>query len=118
MKNTHEYMEKLYQTVDNLDVNTLSNFLHDDVVFQFSNANPVAGKNAVLDVNRQFFDSITSMSHTLKGSWQQGSEHICNGQVDYVRKDGSQFSALFATILTTREGLITNYRIYADVSEL
>jgi len=58
------------------------------------------------------------MSHTLKGSWQQGNESICNGPVDYVRIDGSDYSAQFVTILTIREGLITDYRIYADVSGL
>lgn len=118
MNNVHEYMKSLYQIVDNRDVESLASFLHDDVSFCFSNADLVSGKDAVIDMNSQFFDSIANMSHTLKGSWQQGNESICNGQVDYVRIDGSHYSAQFATILTIREGLITDYRIYADVSGL
>ncbi len=55
MNNVNEYMENLYQTVDNRDLKSLASFLHDDVSFCFSNSKPVTGKNAVLDINSQFF---------------------------------------------------------------
>ncbi|MGF1733242.1 nuclear transport factor 2 family protein [Photobacterium kasasachensis] len=118
MNSVNDYMNKLYQIVDNRDADSLANFLDEDVCFKFSNAEQVTGKMAVLDINRHFFHSIEKMSHTLEGVWQQGTESICNGTVDYIRKDGSHYSARFATILTIKDGLITKYRIYADVSGL
>ena len=118
MSNVQEYMNALYQIVDRRDTEALAELLHDDICFRFGNADPVSGKSAVKDINLQFFQSISSMSHTIYGYWQDESEYICNGQVNYVRLDGSHFSAQFATILSVQDGLITDYRIYADLSEL
>ncbi|EAS44272.1 nuclear transport factor 2 family protein [Photobacterium profundum] len=118
MNNPITFTKTLYKIVDSRDVTALSEMLHQDVVFRFSNAEPVEGKSAVVDVNRQFFDSITGMSHTFEGFWNQDDVIICNGQVNYVRKDGSQHSAKFATFLIIKDGLVVDYKIYADVSQL
>jgi len=48
----------------------------------------------------------------------QGAHIICNGSVRYTRRDGSQLSIPFATILTTEGGIIEDYKVYADVSPL
>ncbi|WED25599.1 hypothetical protein L3V77_11040 [Vibrio sp. DW001] len=71
-----------------------------------------------MEMNRQFFSSIAGMSHTFVDIWNQNDVIICNGQVSYIRKDGSKHSANFATFLTMKEALISDYKIYADVSQL
>ncbi|MCK6264235.1 nuclear transport factor 2 family protein [Vibrio sp. ZSDE26] len=118
MNNPTEYIQALYQIVDNRDVIALSELLHPEISFRFGNADPVQGKDSVVDVNHQFFDSIAKMGHSFDGIWQQDDVIICNGEVNYVRKDGSFYAAKFATFLTIKEGLIIDYKIYADVSQL
>lgn len=112
------FIESLYQAVDARSAERLSAFLHPDVHFRFGNAAAIHGKSDVLEANRGFFASIGKMSHTIDAVYQQDDRVICNGQVNYIRLDGSACSAQFATILQVKEQLITDYLIYADVSAL
>ncbi len=111
-------VKALYQAVDRKDVDYLAEILGDSVRFQLGNYPAVAGRTEVLEANRGFFSSIDSMSHTLDKVWQVDSETICCGEVNYVRLDKSTYQARFATVLSWREGLIEDYQVYADISEL
>jgi ketosteroid isomerase-like protein len=113
------FVKDLYKNaVDGKDVDHLSNFLSDDVLFRIGNYDPVRGKGAVLEANRTFFGSITSMAHTIDNIWSQDNSIICNGSVDYVRLDGSAHSAVFATVLKLENEKIADYFVYADLSQL
>lgn len=116
--NAIQFVKSLYASVDSKDLNGLASKLDDAVRFKFSNHDAVNGIKDVLEANDGFFSSIKSMRHTLNGVWQQDDTLVCNGQVHYVRLDGTEYSAEFATILTVHSEKITNYLIYADVSEL
>ncbi|MDN3613273.1 nuclear transport factor 2 family protein [Vibrio gallaecicus] len=113
-----EQTKYLYQVVDQKDVHALMALLHDDVSFHFSNAEPVVGKPAVEAVNAAFFASIKSMTHTFSGIYVNEDTVACEGKVDYVRMNGSAHVAKFATFLSFKQGLIHQYKIFADVSEL
>lgn len=116
--NAQAFIESLYQAVDARSPERLAEFLHPEVNFRFANADAIRGKSAVLEANSGFFSSIEKMSHTIDSVCQQDDQVICNGQVDYIRLDGSAFSAQFATVLRVNSKLITDYLIYADVSGL
>ncbi|MEH6579629.1 MAG: nuclear transport factor 2 family protein [Amphritea sp.] len=116
--NKTEFVEKLYQCVDDRNVQALSAFLAPDVSFRFANAEPLKGKEAVLEANKGFFASIAAMSHRIDSIWVKDDDLICNGQVNYTRLDASKFSAPFATILKVKDEQIIDYLIYADVSGL
>ncbi len=118
MSSLIEQTKNLYQIVDQKDVHALVALLHDEVSFHFSNADPVVGKLAVEQVNAGFFASIESMSHSFSGIHVFGDTVACEGQVDYVRLSGTHHSAKFATFLTFKDGLIHQYKIFADVSGL
>lgn len=116
--NAKNYVEALYQVVDARDVAALANFLHPELTFRFGNAGGITGKEQVLTANKGFFASIDDMSHSIDTVVQQGEQLVCDGQVNYIRQDGSTHSAQFATLLKVEDGLIRDYRIYADLSEL
>ncbi len=116
--NADKFVRSLYTSVDNKDIEGLASKLAKSVRFKFSNYEDVNGIEDVLKANEEFFSSITSMRHSLNGVWQQGDTLICNGQVHYVRLDGTDFSIEFATILKVINEKISNYLIYADVSSL
>ncbi len=114
-----DFVKGLYRdAVDCKDVESLSDFLSDDVRFRIGNHEPVYGKDAVLEANRAFFASITGMTHQIDTIWQQGNDVICNGSVDYVRLDGSGHSAVFATVLKVTNKKVVDYLVYADLSQL
>lgn len=114
----NEFVQNLYRIVDSKDVNALAELLHPNVVFTFSNAESISGIEAVKTANTRFFAAIHSMSHAFSGIYEAGNTLICEGQVNYVRLDQSKHAAKFATILTLKDGLIHQYKIFADVSEL
>lgn len=116
--NKTTFIENLYKAVDNKSVQDLSDFLSDNVCFRIANHDPINGKETALKANQAFFSSITSMAHQIDSVWEQDDDVICNGIVDYVRLDGSAFSAPFATILKLQNNKIVNYLVYADISQL
>lgn len=109
----------LYQAVDRKDVDLLAQVLGETVYFQLGNFPAVEGLEAVLEANRGFFSSIEVMHHTLDDIWQTGDDcTVCHGRVDYIRLDKSRYSARFATVLRWQDGMIDDYRVYADISGL
>lgn len=116
--NDREYATALYRYVDARDCAMLGTLLDDSVHFRFANHPSVNGKPAVLEANQAFFSTIKQMNHELHGVWSQNNHLICNGLVHYLRLDGSEFSATFATILELKDEKIVDYLIYADVADL
>ena len=114
----NQLIKDLYNAVDSKDINYLNTVLSDNVNFRIGNYNTITDKVAALSANKQFFDSIGSMSHTIDKVWGVGNDVICKGMVDYVRLDGSEHSAYFSTVLTMDDGKIADYFVYADVSGL
>ncbi len=111
-------IKDLYESVDAKSINYLEQILAEQVRFRIGNYDIVSGKQAVLEANIGFFASIKAMSHKIDNIWMVKDDIICNGQVSYVRLDGSEFSVPFATILKLKENKIIDYLVYADLTEL
>jgi len=118
MMNKTAFTKALYKSVDSRDSEQLSAFITEDVHFCIGNYPPVIGQEAVLAANQAFFASIQGMQHRLDNIWECGDSIICNGNVDYVRLDGSEYSVGFATVLKMQGDKISDYLVYVDISEL
>ncbi|WP_375750595.1 nuclear transport factor 2 family protein [Vibrio sp. HN007] len=118
MTTYRNFVRTLYNVVDAKDTQALAELLHPDVSFVFSNSDPVKGIENVLAINAQFFTTIHSMTHSFYGIYEDGDDLMCDGQVSYIRLDGTPHKANFATVLRLQDGLIREYKIYADLSEL
>lgn len=123
---SQQLVKNLYQAVDNKNVAYLKDNLSQSVRFRIGN-NPIATDKAeILEANSQFFNSIQSMKHTVEDVISQvvnkkGEVVVkiaCHGRVDYVRLDGTEHSAVFSTVLDVENSLITDYLVFADLSEL
>lgn len=113
------FVETLYRVaVDGRNIEALSDYLADNVRFRIGNHSMLHGKNAVLEANRAFFDSISSMSHQIERVWLLGNVITCSGTVDYLRLNGTKHTAVFATFLTLNRDKIEEYIVYADLSGL
>ncbi|MBN3495715.1 nuclear transport factor 2 family protein [Vibrio neptunius] len=118
MTTYRNFVRTLYNVVDAKDTQALAELLHPDVSFVFSNSDPIKGIENVLAINAQFFTTIHSMTHSFYGIYEDGDDLMCDGQVSYIRLDGTPYKANFATVLRLQDGLIREYKIYADLSEL
>ena len=69
-----ELVTRLYQAVDSRTAASLEPFLSPSVTFQLGNNLPVSGKEAVLQVNASFFESVAAMAHTIDKVWSQDAD--------------------------------------------
>lgn len=108
----------LFKSIDEKDPEAFSRFLAEDCRFKFGNMPEVVGRSNVEAFVRGFFESIDSLSHDVKESWDVGNGMVCHGSVTYTRKSGSKLTVPFSNILKMRDGQVYEYLIFADVSEL
>ena len=108
----------LYSAVDARDAQKIGAMVSHDVVFQLGNFDALHGRQAVVDANEAFFGTIANMAHTITRILSDGGTVFCAGTVHYTRHDGSELEIPFATALQVTEGLITDYRVFVDVSPL
>ena len=113
-----DWVTRLFNSIDNKDTEAFLGFLSADVVFRFGNGNPVSGRATVAEVVSGFFDSIREIHHDLVSIWDKEEAVICHGTVTYTRHDSTTLSVPFANVLGVGDGLIEEYLIFADVSEL
>lgn len=90
---------RLFQSIDNKDIEAFLGFLSDEVVFRFGNENPVHGRAPVGKIVSQFFDSVEGIHHDLARVWDEEEAVICHGTVTYTRHNLTTLCIPFAIIL-------------------
>ncbi len=108
----------LYEAIDEKNIAAFCNFLSADATFRFGNSDPVSGKENIRQYVAGFFESIKGLSHDINDTWDVPGGKICHGIVTYIRKDSSELSVPFSTILKTGDAGINEYLIFADISQL
>jgi hypothetical protein len=79
----------------------------------------VRGKQAIPGVVADFFTIIKkAIRHDLIETWTLPEAVIYQGTVTYICHSGSQLRVPFANIFRMQNGLILNYLIYVDNSQL
>jgi ketosteroid isomerase-like protein len=112
-------VRELFAALDAGDVQSALALMTEDVAFRFGNADPVVGRAAIAAQFTPMAEVIASMSHGLRAVWTTGEPDpavICEMNVTYHRRDGSQLMLPCANIFRLRGGRIADYRIYMDVN--
>ena len=112
------FINDLFSSIDERNVQTFLTFISDNCLFQFGNIPSVSGKENVGNFVSAFFDSINSLKHEIEDVWEIDCGVVCHGIVTYTRHDKSVLSIPFSNILKIDNGLICEYLIFADTSEL
>ena len=108
----------LFGAIDKMDADAFVSFLTEDAGFKFANAPTVKGREEIRKAVSQFFSAIKGLKHEIRDVWELDNAAICEGEVTYTRHDGSKLSFPFADILRMKNELISDYRIYMDISSL
>ena len=104
--------------VDRQDAAAFAEAFDPDGVFIFGNAEPVIGRAAIEAAVSAFFGVIRGLRHDLHDVWLVDDAVISRVTVTYTRYGGTMVSLPAATIWHEKAGLITDYRIYADLAPL
>jgi len=111
-------LDDLFKAIDAKDTNGFLGFLSPNASFRFGNAPTIQGHDTIGETVGAFFDSIEALKHTLNRIWTHETSIVCDGEVTYTRKDGSQLTVPFADVFGFQGDLINEYLIYIDVSQL
>jgi ketosteroid isomerase-like protein len=108
----------VFAVIDARDAAAFVALLTADGQFRFGNAPTLIGSDAIRASVSGFFGAIGSCSHRLIRTWSGPCWVACEGEVTYVRHDGSTITVPFANVFELRGTLIAVYRIYIDNSPL
>ncbi len=111
-------LDDLFKTIDAKNLNGFLELLSPNASFRFGNAPTIQGHDAIGETLGTFFDSIEALKHDLNRIWTHETSIVCDGEVTYTRKDGSQLTVPFAMILGFQADLISECLTYIDVSQL
>ena len=112
----HRKIRELFRVVDAKDIDGFLRYLTPDAVFRFSNAPPVVGHAAIREALIPFYASISSLHHTINGTWVCQGAAFCLLEVQYTRLNGKQVTLPVSNTMLTRGDLITDYLIYMDIT--
>jgi ketosteroid isomerase-like protein len=108
----------MFGPADQLDLDGWMKYLDENVSFRFGNADTLVGRTAVAAAIGPFFESLAGLKHEVLRDWVDGDTVIQDLSVTYTRHDSSTLTIPAVNLLTVRDGQITEYKIYADISGL
>lgn len=106
----------LFSAIDAKDTEAFLAYLTNDALFRFGSAPAVHGANEIRAAVNSFFQSIKGSCHQLKNSLADGSTLVCEGVVQYRRLDDREISLPFTNVFEFAGDLISEYKIYIDIT--
>jgi len=111
-----EWVEQTYEALDAKDVDTFVAQLTPGATVRFGNGEPVAGRVAIRDACREFFDAIGDMSHAFTSQLRVDDTLVIEEIVTFMRPDGTTVLLPAATVWELTEGKADRMQTYIDVS--
>ncbi|HSG67603.1 MAG TPA: nuclear transport factor 2 family protein [Bacteroidales bacterium] len=115
---TDNFVKDLFAIVDRMDGASLASKMTEDGVFRFGNIPGITGRDNVTAFLDNFFQSIQAIRHDQLEGWVIDNTRFGTGRVTYTRHNGTELSVPFSVILKMKGGLIHEYLIFVDGSEL
>ncbi|MCB2013471.1 MAG: nuclear transport factor 2 family protein [Sphingobium sp.] len=108
-----------FRDADQLDLAKLLNWFTDDVDLRLGNMPPIIGRQGAEEAFRQFWSTLTGMSHERQQLVLEGNCAFQGSIVTYTRLDGKKVSMPVASHLRlTPEGRSDRLWIYIDLAPL
>lgn len=111
-----EQAARVFAALDAKDVHTLVCLVSDDVRLRLGNTEGLEGNIAFAQAARESAGSIAATRHRLLNVWHDGDALICQLEVQYTRHDGREVTLPCCNVFRLRDGLISDYRVYMDIS--
>jgi len=112
------WLDELFISIDKMDTTKFVSFITDDGVLTFANAPAMKGKDEIFQGIEGFFKSIKELKHFNLEVFDIGENIVTRGDVFYRRHDDTTLTVGFCNVFKMKNGLIEDYRIYSDISQL
>ena len=113
-----ELVEKIANSINGRDAKMFSEFITEDGIFRFGNAEDVKGRKNIEDYVAAFFGMIKGSSHRIINLWDDGNHIVWQGEVEYTRLDEKKVNVKFVNIFKMEGDMIRDYLIYIDNAPL
>ena len=114
---THELTQRVFAAIDSMEPDAIAEVLAKDARLVFGNAEPLAGREAVIAGLQAFFSTIKGIRHRIVNEWHMGADTLVELDVTYRRLDDKSVSVPAASIWHARDdGLIEDYRVFFDLT--
>lgn len=111
-------IEAIFKSVDRMDASGFASHFTEDGLFTFGNWPTVKGRDEIVNSVDGFFASIKALEHRVIETWNDEGAEIVEVEVTYARHDDSRVDLTAACIFRVQGDLISDYRIYMDISPL
>ncbi|MEJ2534429.1 MAG: nuclear transport factor 2 family protein [Gammaproteobacteria bacterium] len=120
MKNepTDELLKTLFECIDAMDTDGVLALLAPDARYRFASAPEIQGHDEIREAFEGVYASIAGIRHQLLGRWDGEGSLVVEGLTTYTRHDGSEVIVPFCDVFELDGGLVSSYRIYADLAPL
>ncbi|PXY02008.1 hypothetical protein DF185_04990 [Marinifilum breve] len=118
MERKYKHVDTLSNALDSKNLEKVLEYLSDDCVLIAGNGEAVNGKENIGKVFEGFFPAVKSTAHDVTDIFESGESLVHRGTVTYTRLDNSQLTVPFCDVFKMKDGLISEYYIYIDWSEL
>jgi len=108
----------VYQSIDHADAAKFASYISPEGIFRFANIPAVKGNKAIEVFVESFFKSLKGINHSNLESWSSDNVIFVNGNVKYTRHNNSSLEVPFSCTWKMKEGLIDEYLVFVDTSEL
>jgi len=113
-----QLLKTLFERIDAMDTDGVLAFLAPDARFRFASSPEIRGHDAIREAFEGVYAAIAGVRHELLGSWRGDGSLVVEGLTTYTRHDGSAVTVPFCDVFDFENGLISGYRIYADLAPL
>ncbi len=115
---TPSWIGDLLASIDGMDADEFVSFVADNAKFRYGSNPPVAGRAAIREYVAQFFAMFRGLRHEPIGSWSHLDTVFVQGDVTYVKHDGSEHTLPFLNCFKMCDEKIQEYLIYIDPTPL
>ncbi len=112
------FVSEVYNSIDQADAVKFASFITPAGLFRFANTPAVVGNREIEEYVDGFFKSLKGISHSSLESWEAQDTIFVNGNVRYIRHNGTALEAPFSCTWKMKDQLINEYLIFIDASEL
>jgi len=111
-------LESLFAAIDAQNTDAFLAFLTADGTFRFGSAPALSGHDGIRAGVDDFFSSIAGSRHKLINVLEKDRTLVCEGEVTYTRHDSTALTLPFTNVFELDGALISNYKIYIDITPL
>ena len=111
-----DWLSGFTQAIDTRDVDELLPYFAVDASFRYGNRPAMIGHDQIRDGIGAFYSGISGISHTAPHQCQPSDDVlVAEFLTDYRRLDGQVVTLPGMGVFEFKDGLIQDYRVYADV---